>query len=144
MNRQRAAEYIEMNEGYRQHVYEDTEGIPTIGIGFNLNEGFSREECLLILKHRIGTFISELNDRVPAYRRVNQVRKTVLLDMAYNLGVNGLLNFRKMLAALEEGDYQLAAKEMLDSRYAKQVKGRALRNARMMESGRWYDWDSFG
>ncbi len=135
----KAGEYILRNEGYRQHMYKDTEGIWTIGIGFNLEEGFTKEESMLILKHRMGKYITELCDRVPVYIDVCQVRKIVLLDMAYNLGVSGLLKFRKMLAALESGDYQLAAKEMLDSRYASQVKGRALRNARMMETGEWYE-----
>lgn len=135
----KAGQYILRNEGYRQHMYKDTEGIWTIGIGFNLEEGFSKEESMLILKHRMGKYVDELVGRVPVFLDVCSVRKIVLLDMAYNLGVSGLLKFRKMLAALSEGDYQLAAKEMLDSRYAKQVKGRALRNARMMETGEWYD-----
>jgi lysozyme len=133
----KAGQYILRNEGYRQHVYEDTEGIATIGIGFNLKEGFTKEESMLILKHRMGKFIEELVERVPVFLTVSSVRKIVLLDMAYNLGINRLLKFRKMLAALGQGDFQLAATEMLDSRYAKQVKGRALRNARMMETGEW-------
>jgi lysozyme len=128
-----------MNEGYRRDVYYDTEGIPTIGIGFNLQEGFTLEESTLILKHRMQKFIHELCQKVPVYMDVCQVRKIVLLDMVYNLGINRLLKFRKMLAALDRGDYQLAAEEMLDSRYAAQVKGRARRNARMMETGEWYE-----
>ena len=132
-------EYIVMNEGYRQHVYKDSMGIPTIGIGFNLEEGFTKEESMLILRLRLSKLITELCDRVPVFTDLSQIRKIVLLDMAYNLGVPGLLKFRKMLAALCERDYQLAAKEMLDSRYASQVKGRAQRNALMMETGEWYE-----
>jgi lysozyme len=135
----KAGEYILRNEGYRQYVYDDSEGIPTIGIGFNLEEGFTKEESMLILKHRMHKLITELCDRVPVYIDVCQVRKIVLLDMAYNLGIPRLLKFRKMLAALKERDYQLAAQEMLDSRYASQVKGRARRNALMMETGEWYE-----
>lgn len=137
IDRAKAGEYILRNEGYRATPYEDTEGILTVGIGFNLEEGFTKEECMLILRHRMEKYVEELVDRVPVFLTVSSVRKIVLLDMAYNLGVSRLLGFRKMLAALEEGDYQLAALEMLDSRYAKQVKGRALRNARMMETGEW-------
>lgn len=135
----KASDYITMNEGYRKDLYHDTEGIPTIGIGFNLLEGFSLEESTLILKHRMHKFINELCQRVPVYLKVSQVRKIVLLDMVYNLGVTRLLGFRKMLAALDRGEYQLAAQEMLDSRYASQVKGRARRNAHMMETGEWYE-----
>jgi lysozyme len=137
VDRVKAGQYILRNEGYRQHLYECPEGIATIGIGFNLEEGFTKEESMLILKHRMGKFIEELVERVPVFLTVSSVRKIVLLDMAYNLGINRLLTFRKMLAALGQGDFQLAATEMLDSRYAKQVKGRALRNARMMETGEW-------
>jgi lysozyme len=135
----KAAKYITMNEGFRRDMYKDTEGIWTIGIGFNLEAGFTEEECNLILRHRMGKIISDFARRLPQYLDVCQVRKIVLLDMAYNLGVDGLLKFRKMLAAIDRRDYELAAKEMLDSRYARQVKGRAQRNALMMETGEWYE-----
>ena len=135
----KAAKYIPDNEGYRRDMYKDTEGIWTIGIGFNLEEGFTREECEVILRHRMGKLINELCQRVPVYIDVCSVRKIVLLDMAYNLGIEGLRKFKKMLAALEKRDYELAAKEMLDSRYASQVKGRARRNAYMMETGEWFE-----
>jgi len=135
----KASGYITMNEGYRKDLYYDTEGIPTIGIGFNLLEGFTLEESTAVLKLRMRTCIDELCSNVPAYLTVCQARKIVLLDMTYNLGITRLLKFKKMLAALEAGDYQLAAKEMLDSTYARQVKGRARRNARMMVTGEWYE-----
>ncbi|MHC5058357.1 MAG: glycoside hydrolase family protein, partial [Planctomycetota bacterium] len=70
----KAGQYILRNEGYRQHVYEDTEGIATIGIGFNLEEGFTKEESMLILKHRMGKFIEELVERVPVFLTVSSVR----------------------------------------------------------------------
>lgn len=133
------ADYVTDNEGYRRDVYLDTEGIPTIGIGFNLNEGLSLEESKLILRHRLDKNKEKLKKTIPSYRSISRVRKIVLQDMAYNLGVQGLTKFRKMLAALDRRDYQLAAKEMLDSRYATQVKGRARRNALMMETGEWYE-----
>jgi lysozyme len=87
----------------------------------------------------MGRIVETLARRLPQYLEVCQTRKIVLLDMAYNLGVDGLLKFRKMLAAIDRRDYELAAKEMLDSRYARQVKGRAQRNALMMETGEWYE-----
>lgn len=129
--------YITRNEGYRQHVYKDTLGVPTIGIGFNLDAGFTLAECMVLLRYRLQKLRSRLSDEVPVYDSMNEARAAVLLDMAYNLGIDGLKKFKKMLAALEKRDYQLAATEMLDSRYASQVKGRAQRNARMMETGEW-------
>lgn len=134
-----AATYIETNEGYRQYPYEDSVGVETIGIGFNLEEGFTLEECRLILQLRMKKLGDELSYKVPAYIEVGCVRKIVLLDMVYNLGIHRLLTFKKMIAALDRGDYELAADEMLDSRYARQVKGRARRNAFMMRTGEWFE-----
>ena len=57
--------------------------------------------------------------------------------MAFNLGVNGLLGFRKTLALIEAGDYTKASVEMLDSKWARQVKGRATRLSEQMRTGKW-------
>ena len=132
-------EYVEMNEGYEPHIYLDSEGIETIGIGFNLQEGFSRVECLLILNYRLGNLQDRLRESFPWYSMLNQVRKTVLLDMAYNLGIPRLCRFTKMLGAIAEENWNKAAEELLDSRYAKQVGPRADRNAKMMRTGEWYE-----
>lgn len=128
-----------MNEAYRRDMYLDSEGIPTIGIGFNLEEGFSLAESKLILDHRLGKLKEALRAKITSYPHVGAIRKIVFQDMAYNLGIPRLLGFKKMLAAIDRGDYQLAATELLDSRYARQVKGRARRNALMMETGEWYE-----
>tara|TARA_R110002126_G_scaffold69484_5_gene175388 strand:+ start:362 stop:790 length:429 start_codon:yes stop_codon:yes gene_type:complete len=135
----KAADYIELNEGYRRYKYVDTVGIETIGIGFNLEEGFSREESRKVLQMRMGKFINELSRAIPAYCSVSSIRKIVLLDMAYNLGIGRLLKFKKMISALDRGDFEAAAKELLDSTYARQVKGRAQRNAHMMATGEWFE-----
>jgi lysozyme len=95
------------------------------------------EESKLILMHRLGKLVEQLPDAIPVFNDMDEVRQRVLIDMAYNLGIAGLKKFRRMLAALERRDYEEAAKELLDSRYADQVKGRAVRNARMMETGEW-------
>ena len=135
----KASKYITYNEGYRRYVYTDSVGIDTIGIGFNLEEGLSEEECEAVLRIRMRRGINELSARIPEYCSVSSVRKIVLLDMHYNLGIGRLLKFKKMIAALAKRDYQLAAKEMLDSQYARQVKGRAKRNSFMMETGEWFE-----
>lgn len=139
IDRQKLTQYVKMNEGFSPTMYKDTEGIWTIGIGFNLEEGFTMEECMLILDHRLRNLVDNVARAIPSYNRLDSVRKIVLVDMAYNLGIRGLLKFRKMLAAVQRRDFEDAAKELLDSRYAAQVGGRAHRNARMMETGEWYD-----
>ena len=132
-------EYVEMNEGYEPYIYLDSEGIETIGIGFNLQEGFTRDESLLILNYRLGKLQDRLRSTFPWYPMLNQVRKTVLLDMAYNLGIPRLCRFIKMLRAISEQNWSKAAEEILDSRYATQVGRRATRNAQMMRTGEWYE-----
>ena len=132
-------EYVEKNEGYRRYVYLDSEGIETIGIGFNLEEGFTREECLLILNLRLGYIRDTLADTILGWEELNPMRKLVLVDMCYNLGLTRLLKFKKMLNALAAHNYEVAAMELLDSRYAQQVGPRADRNAKMMRTGEWYE-----
>lgn len=132
-------EYVEMNEGYRRYVYLDSEGIETIGIGFNLEEGFTREECLLILNLRLGYIRDTLEDTISGWEDLNPMRKLVLVDMCYNLGLTRLLKFKKMLNAIAAHNYSVAAMELLDSKYAEQVGPRADRNAKMMRTGRWYE-----
>ena len=68
---------------------------------------------------------------------MDDARLGVLIEMCYNLGLSGLAGFKKMLAAVEAGDYKKAAKEMLDSKWAFQVKGRAVELAKIMETGEW-------
>lgn len=132
------AEYVEKNEGYERFIYLDSEGIETIGIGFNLQEGFSKFECQLILNYRLGQLHERLSEMYSWYPTLNEVRRTVLLDMAYNLGIPRLSRFVRMISAIEREDFELAGFELLDSRYATQVKGRAVRNAAMMQDGEWH------
>ena len=72
---------------------------------------------------------------MPWWRHQSEVRKVVLVDMCYNLGINRFLGFKKMLAAVKEGNYDTAADEMLNSKWATQVKGRAVELAQLMREG---------
>lgn len=129
---------IERHEGYRQFPYKCTEGYLTIGIGFNLDSvGLSREESLMILEKRVEKLRGQLTRKFPDFRDLSAVRKAVLVDMAYNIGIDGLAKFRKMWSAIARHDYTDARREMLDSRWANQVGARALRLAKMMETSQW-------
>ncbi|MDJ0764859.1 MAG: hypothetical protein QNJ97_17895 [Myxococcota bacterium] len=129
------------HEGYRQKPYLDTEGIVTIGIGFNLDEvGLSLEESLLVLEHRLRAMRAELINALPEYNRLSSARKAVMLDMTYNLGVPRFRGFKKMWQAVRDRNWSRAAEEMLDSKWARQVGARATRLAEMMRSGEWPDF----
>jgi lysozyme len=79
----------------------------------------------------------ELTERLPYFSSLSAPRQAVLIDMAFNLGVGGLMKFTNTLAAVEAGDFAKAAERMMQSKWATQVKRRAFRLAKMMETGEW-------
>lgn len=123
------------DEGLSLTLYADTEGVPTIGYGVNLQIGISRAEAEMLLEHRAAERLGELSTRLPLFGRLDPVRQRVLLNMAYQAGVGGLLGFKRMLAALERGDYETAAREALDSKMARQSPKRAARHAAALRTG---------
>src|SRR5690606_23159791 len=90
-----------------------------------------------LLRNDVAEVVAELDRRLPWSVGLDDARRGVLLNMAFNLGVSGLLGFRKTLALVERGEYAAASVEMLDSKWARQVKGRADRLAEQMKTGRW-------
>ncbi len=125
-------ESLKQEEGFCGMPYEDTLGIPTIGYGIKLP--LSEEEAELLLKHRLDKKILELNKKEPFFLDLPQKAQEVIANMAYQLGVGGVLKFKKMWMALKNGDYQKAADEMLDSKWAKQTPNRAKRLSKIMRS----------
>jgi len=115
---------IKEDEGFEGMPYEDSLGIPTIGIGTKLP--LSEDEAELLARHRLSKKIDELLNAKPIINRLPLEKQSVLFNMAYQLGTNGLLKFRKMWLALENGfDYETAADEMLDSKWFSQTPNRA-------------------
>jgi len=124
------------HEGYSPHPYLCPTGALTIGWGHNLDAmGITPAVGALMLSEDIQYFEQELPKKLNFWNRLNDARKAVLLNMAFNLGVFGLLNFRKMLTAVDHNCFDEAAKEMLDSKWATQVKSRAEELARIMRTG---------
>jgi lysozyme len=122
------------------HAYQDSLGYWTIGIGrlIDPRKGgcLSQEECRYLLRNDIERVKHELDSALPWWRTLDEVRSRVLCDMAFNMGVAGLLAFKNTLALIQAKDYAAAADAMLKSRWATQVKGRATRLAAMMRTGR--------
>ncbi|AJQ94264.1 glycoside hydrolase family protein [Gynuella sunshinyii] len=100
-----------------------------------LDKGITVAEAQTLLDHDIDDTCQRLNSELPVYLVLDQCRRRVLINMAFNLGVNGLLKFKNMLAALANRDFSRAAVEMLDSKWARQVGKRAEELAREMETG---------
>ena len=131
----KAIELIKRQEGFRSKPYHDTKGILTIGYGLNLEEGITEKEASLLLEMRIEIYTNECYQLISNFNELNTIRQAVLVDMLYNLGKSRLSGFKKMIIAIKLHDFKEAAIEMLDSKWAKQVKGRAITLAKMMEKG---------
>ena len=129
---------LEQHEGFRSSAYQDTEGFWTIGVGRLIDKrkggGISKAEALFLLENDVQRFVKDLDVKLPWWRGLSDVRQRVLADMAFNLGVPGLLGFKNTLRAIHEGRFEDAAAGMLASKWATQVGARAHRLARMMRT----------
>ena len=144
-------------EGLVLTVYQDTLGIDTIGIGRNLKDrgiskaelehmdipnmdvvyehGITKEDAVYLATNDVQIVEDELCQAHPCVDSLDSVRQLVVMDMAFNMGVPRLKKFKNMWAAIHDNDFKTAAKEMLDSRWARQVKGRATRLDHAMATG---------
>lgn len=127
---------IMTNEGFRGLPYKDTTGNETIGYGHKLNgRPISERAGGVMLDDEIQWHMAELDSNLPWFDGLDDARKCVLVDMSYNLGYMGLMEFKNMLECVQKGQYANASYHILDSLYARQVGARAVRNAHIMKSG---------
>lgn len=128
----------------RAFAYQDHLGFWTIGVGRLIDKrkggGLTAEECDYLLANDVGRFEAGLSAAIPWWITLDPVRRRVLLDMAFNLGVEGLLGFRRTLSFIKAGRYREAAAAMLESKWATQVGARAITLSKMMETGKDPDW----
>src|SRR6267142_1342423 len=125
MNRTRLKLLLVKHDGDTRYPFKDTSGKLTIGVGHNLDaKPLSDAVVALLLDEDINDAWRECST-IAVFGSLDEVRQHVMLDMCFNLGLPKLLLFVKMLKALEQHDYDLAAKEMLDSRWARQTQTRA-------------------
>lgn len=125
-------ELIKKHEGFEGMPYNDSLGFPTIGYGTKLP--ITEEEAEMLLEYRLKKMIRELIIKEPFFEKLPEDAQKVIADMTYQLGVGGILKFKKMWAALKNRDYKKAADEMLDSKWAKQTPNRAKELAEIMRS----------
>jgi lysozyme len=145
-------ERLEFHEGYRANKYICTGGKTTQGIGHNLDNNplnetekiiikdlnhWTKPEARFVLSNDIEKCKLLLNNMVRGFNKLDDERQYALVDMCFQLGINGLLKFKKMLKAIEVGDFEEASKQCLDSSYAKQTPSRANRIARLIKTGVW-------
>jgi len=136
MNKVKLAEQLKQHEGLRLKPCTDTVGKLTLGIGRNLEDkGITEQEALFMLNNDVDYFYSQLNKKLPWFKNLDDARQNVLVNMAFNLGVTGLLTFKNMLEDCKSKNYDYAALEMLDSKWSKQVGYRAEELSQQMLTG---------
>jgi lysozyme len=124
------------HEGKRNLPYEDSENNLTIGIGHLLDKPISDAAVNQIFEDDISEAIDEMDRFFPGWRNHDHTRQNVLAELCFNMGPQRLAGFRLMWAALDARDYTEAAKQLLDSRWRRQVKeNRANKLAEMLEHG---------
>ena len=126
---------IKAHEGYEPMVYQCTEGHDTIGIGFKVADlKLSEKVCDLIMEEKLNDLIleeilddliSRIERKLSWFRYAQDEVKLVIVNMSYQMGLSGVLKFKRALAAMEIKNWDLAATEMLDSLWAKQTSRRA-------------------
>ena len=134
---QKLLEMLKRHEGVRSHVYLCSAGYETIGVGRNISKsgmGLSDDEVDYLLENDIVRVIKELSSEYPWFKDLDDVRKDAMIDISFNLGATRLRGFKRASAAMEVADYKLAAKEFLDSKWSRDVKGRSHELASMIET----------
>ena len=117
---------IKKHEGFRSTVYECTEGYETIGYGFAIKDLKLDEDIAeLILVRKLADLVARIKQTFPWTKDAPEEIQDVVVDMCYQLGVNGFSKFKKTIYLLETEQYEEASTEMLDSLWAKQTPNRA-------------------
>ena len=137
MDYEKIAARIRKSEGLSYLPYKCPTGHLTIGYGHNLEHGISIEAAEFLLRQDIEIATKQVKNAFIWWPKLTEARFYVLVDMTFNMGISRLCGFKKMLAAMEQGDYQTAAKEMLESKWAGQVKRRAVELSKIMQTGEW-------
>jgi len=150
--RNKLIEKLILHEGMKLKVYDDANGKeiragdtlvghPTIGVGRNVagdGLGITEEEAKILLSNDVDRVLREVN-HWSFMENLNEPRKTVIIDMVFNMGCSRFNEqaWPKFFKAVMTGNYKEASKQMLDSKWAGQVKTRANILAKMMETGKW-------
>jgi lysozyme len=129
-----ATKLIKQHEGFVSKPYIDNNHL-SIGYGTSLRFGISKAEAELLLTHRLA-IVEEQLKQFAWYTKQSDIRKTVLLDLTYNIGINGTLQFKSMLWALNRNYFNGAANAMKHSLWYAQTGTRAKQLVRMMRTNK--------
>ena len=141
-------EMLRRHEGVESHAYRCSQNFLTIGVGRNVDPGgpaasrglgLSGDEIDYLLENDIARVAQELHDEYSWLPKLDEARRDAMVDISFNLGQTRLRGFKNALTAMEEGDWEEASKQFLDSRWAAQVGNRAVELAEMIRTGEYQD-----
>ena len=146
MDREQLLKELMLDEGVIHEIYNDHLGYPTFGVGHLITEKdeehgkplgtpVSEERVTECLNADVDIVCAELDKNMEWWRELNDTRQRVMANMCFNLGYPRLSKFKKFLAAVQEEDWETAAVEMMDSKWATQVGDRAIRLREKMLNG---------
>ena len=134
---------LKRHEGVKSHAYECSAGKITVGVGRNIDQdggiGLSDDEIDYLLDNDIVRCIQELNQNFGWFNSLDDARRDAVINMCFNLGISRFAGFKNALAAMQSADYETAADEFYDSRWAKQVGNRAIEVCEMIRTGKYKD-----
>ena len=133
---------LRRDEGTMATAYTDSMGWLTIGVGRLIDSrkpgaGLRQDEIDYLLKNDIADRVAALRKALPWFAKLDQARQGVLVNMAFQLGTDGLLAFRQTLGLVRDGRYAEASEQMMKSKWAEQTPARARRLAEQMKTGEW-------
>ena len=135
----RLIETLKRHEGVKYYVYKDHLGYETIGVGRCLKQGvglgLTHDEVDYLLINDINRCLEELDAAFPWFKDLTEIRREAMINLCFNLGLTRLRKFEKALAAMSIHNYEEAANEFLDSRWAKQVGNRSKEVTEMIRTG---------
>ena len=133
MNQDKIKDMLVRHEGLRLHAYKCSEGFLTLGVGRNLDaNGISEDEAMYMLDNDIKRVTKNLENVWGVYRTFPEKARMVCIDMSFQMGISGFMNFRQTRALMEMGAWLEASEELLRSKYAVQTPNRAAYNSRQL------------
>jgi lysozyme len=131
-------EQLKIHEGMKLKPYKCTAGKLTIGIGRNLEDvGITMEEAEYFLQNDIAEARSQLLHAFPWMGELNDARISAMINFTFNVGIGTVKKFENTLSYMQSGEWDKAADEMMDSRWARQVGNRAIEVTEQIRTGKW-------
>ena len=131
-------EQLKIHEGVKLKPYKCTAGKLTIGVGKNIEDnGITLEEAEYLLQNDIAEARSQLLHAFPWMGELNDARISAMINFTFNVGIGTVKKFKNTLSCMQSGEWDKAADEMMDSRWARQVGNRAIEVTDQIRTGKW-------